>query len=119
MDRIDGQYLVTICYYSLYIHLVYIDTMIQGPHSLEIVLHTLFQFFGDLMQYEKILEIPQFCLVQRSSRVNSLNNCSHVTKDHGMHQSCSIHDMYNVEIIPICVKISIQIYSVLINIIRP
>lgn len=50
-------------YYIIYIHLVYIDTMIQGPHSLEIVLHTLFQFFGDLMQYEKILEIPQFCLV--------------------------------------------------------
>ena len=45
------------------VYLVNVDTVIQRPHSLEIVLHSLFQFFGDLMQYEKILEIPQFCLV--------------------------------------------------------
>lgn len=82
------------------VYLVYIDPVIQGPHCLKVVLHSLFQFFGDLVQYEKILEIPQFRLIQRSSRVNSLNNRRHVTEHHSMHQSCSIYDTYSVEIFP-------------------
>lgn len=45
-------------------NLIDVNPLVETPHSLEVVLHPLPQFLGDLVDSEEILEVPPFGLVQ-------------------------------------------------------
>jgi len=70
-------------------YLVNVNTVVQRPHSLEVVLHPVFELAGHLVQRQEVLEVPPLALVQRPPGVHSLDDGRHVTEHH------SVHERYN------------------------
>lgn len=71
-------------------HLTDVKPMVQWPHCLEEINHSLFEFFWNLMKCEEILKVPHFGLVLRPSGVHPLYYGCHITKYHCVHQSWNI-----------------------------
>ena len=65
---------------------MYIDAVVQGPHSLEIILHPLLQLLGHLVYAKKVFEIAPLALIHGPARVHALYDSRHVTEHYGVHQ---------------------------------
>jgi hypothetical protein len=70
-------------------NLVYVDAVVEGPDSLEVVLHPLLQLLRNLVQSEEVLKVPPLGLIKGPPRVHPLNDGGHVSEHDGVHQSCS------------------------------
>ena len=76
-------------------HLVNVDAMVQRPHRLEVVLHSLLHLLGDLMERQEVLQVSPFGLIKWAPGVHPLYDGSHIAKHHSMHQSCEqCDDLY-------------------------
>lgn len=51
-----------------------INTLVEAPHGLEVVLHPLPQLLWDLVQGEEVLQISPFRLVQGPPQVHPLDD---------------------------------------------
>ena len=85
--------------------------MIDGPHRLEVVLHSLFQLLRHVVDLREVFEVPPLGLVFRPPGVDPLHDVCHVTEDGGVAQGSNHHD-YNSKnflILPmlsvLCVKL--------------
>ena len=66
-------------------HLIRVNSVIERPCSLKIFNHSLPKSLRNLMKSEEVLKVTELGLILRSSSIHSLNDGSHVTKNHGMH----------------------------------
>lgn len=65
---------------------MYVDTVVERPHGLEVVLHPVLQLAGHLVQGQEVLQVPPLALVQRPPGVHALDDGRHVTEHHGVHE---------------------------------
>jgi len=70
-------------------YLVYVDTVVQRPHGLEVVLHPVLELARHLVQRQEVLEVPPLALVQRPPGVHALDDGRHVTEHHSVHERYS------------------------------
>ena len=61
-------------YESIIAHLGYINTMIDGPNCLEVILHSLFQLFWHIVNLGEMLQVSRLGLVLRPPGVDPLDN---------------------------------------------
>ena len=61
-------------YESITAHLGYINTMIDGPDCLEVILHSLFQLFWHIVNLSEMLQVSRLGLVLRPPGVDPLDN---------------------------------------------
>ena len=61
-------------YESITAHLGYINTMIDGPNCLEVILHSLFQLFGNIVNFSEMFQVPRLGLILRPPGVDPLDN---------------------------------------------
>ena len=61
-------------YESITAHLGYINTMIDGPDCLEVILHSLLQLFGHIVNLSEMLQVSSLGLVLRPPGVDPLDN---------------------------------------------
>lgn len=67
-------------------YLVYVDTMVERPHGLKVILHPVLQLTGYLVQCQEVLEVSPLALVQRPPGVHALDDGRHVTEHYGVHE---------------------------------
>ena len=56
---------------------------------LEVLLHPLSEGVWDLVEAYELLDAYDVCVVAGCARVQALDDGAHVTKDTGIHQSCT------------------------------
>lgn len=67
-------------------YLVGIDAAIDCPGSLEVLEHALFEWAGQTMHSDEVLEILHAAVVERASGVHALDDCCDIPKHHCVHQ---------------------------------
>jgi len=66
-------------------YLMNINAVVERPNSLEVILHAALELLRDLMKRKKVLQVSPFCLIQRSSRIHSLDYSGYVAENHCVH----------------------------------
>ena len=67
-------------------HLADVDAAVEGPHRLEIFLHSLLEMSWNVVSAEEVFEVARLGLVDGSPSVHSLYDRGHVTKHQRVHQ---------------------------------
>jgi len=89
---------------------VHVDAVGVGPGMLEVLLQPLAQASWDLVEPDELFDPQHLSVIAGRARVQSLDDCRHVSKDTGVHQSCmgqttgilyvgkcSFEDLFNYE----------------------
>ena len=71
---------------STFPHLSGVDAAVERPHGLEVLLHALFERFGDVVGAQEVLQVTCLGVVEGPSLVHALYDGRHVTEDQGVHQ---------------------------------
>lgn len=69
-------------------HSIHVDAVGVGPGVLEVLLQTLPQATGNLVEADELFDAQHLRVVPRRARVEPLDDGRNVAKDAGVHQSC-------------------------------
>lgn len=67
---------------------IHVNAVGVRPSMLEVLLETLTERIGDLMEAYELFNLLHLCVVASCARVQPLNDGAHVTEDTSVHKSC-------------------------------